>query len=156
MGFRKGEALKEMDKLLQVDTEECLIWPGYVAPDGYGKLRDPETGGQYAHRYALIHTKGPGADGLEACHNPHCVSRACVNPRHLRWDTTIANQLDRHTSGTMKSTLSASDVQEIRRCIGSGELQHVIARRYGVNQSTISDIKRKKLWAWLAEEEVNQ
>lgn len=45
--------------------------------------------------------------------------------------------------------LTADDVQHIRHRMEGGETQSSIAKEYGIDQSTISNIKTRKSWAEL-------
>ena len=39
---------------------------------------------------------------MQACHSPKCVTRACCNGAHLRWDTAGGNQADVAITGTRR------------------------------------------------------
>ena len=78
--------------LAQLPTEECVLWPGALNPDGYGQHRTVwvASGGEPTGR----------AIGMDLDHL--CRNRACVNPAHmerishrentLRGDTIVAKQ----------------------------------------------------------------
>ena len=80
--------------------DHCIIWTGYVRPDGYG---DMSIKGKLrrAHRVAYELTNGVIPEGMDvdhACHNVadcadglDCMHRRCVNPNHLRLVTRGAN-----------------------------------------------------------------
>jgi len=49
--------------------------------------------------------------------------------------------------------LSEGGVQGVRRDLRRKELsQREIGKRYGIDQTTVSNIKTGKIWAWLEEE----
>lgn len=48
------------------------------------------------------------------------------------------------------SWLSEADVKAIREAYEAGEYQHVLAAKYGVAQSTISDVVRRIAWKHVA------
>lgn len=134
--------------------DECLIWPFAIGGHGYGVLRT--SGGKYrpAYNYMCELAHGPKPVGKrEAAHS--CGNKPCVNPKHLRWATNSENSMDKHDHGTMLrgsdvkvSKLTEANVLEIRRLLNLMK-QVEIAAVFGVNPSTISDIYRKKKWAWL-------
>jgi hypothetical protein len=62
----------------------CILWTGYVDPNGYGKL----NGGGLAHREAYELYVGPVPPGAEVTHR--CAARACVNPDHLMLSTRLS------------------------------------------------------------------
>jgi hypothetical protein len=53
----------------------------------------------------------------------------------------------KHCKNTAK--LSESQVLEIYRRAHAGERHHLIAAEFGVNRTTVTDIKRGKSWWWL-------
>ena len=57
----------------------------------------------------------------------------------------------RSTRGEKSSNarLTEQDVYEIRRMLNRGILQRVVAKKYGVSQRAISDIKTGETWGWL-------
>ena len=68
---------------------ECLIWTGYVRPDGYGEMR---VGGVTTrpHRYAWEREHGSIPDGMKVDHRHHC-DPACCEVGHLRLATDEQN-----------------------------------------------------------------
>jgi hypothetical protein len=93
---------------------------------------------------------GPIPDGENVLHK--CDNPSCVNPDHL-W---LGDQCDNLTDMTKKgrrscqagplnnsSKLTWKQVAEIRM---SSETQVSLGRRFGVHQTTISDIKRHKTY----------
>jgi len=133
-------------------TDSCWLWTGCCNTKGYGRFR--YDGKQYyAHRIIYIHCFGdPG--NLEVCHAPgiNC-KKNCVNPDHLREDTKKANAKDKILDGTdsrgeknMNFKLTSEQVLEIR---SSTESNLNLAKKYGVNNSTISFIKHRRSWKHL-------
>lgn len=153
MKLGNGEALRTFERLMLIETDECIIWPHSTISKGYGKMT-VDGRFTYVHCEALRRTVGDAPPDTEACHGPTCV-RACMNPRHLRWDTRSANSLDRHRDGTCtQAKLTIDDVHEIRRLAdGRLMLQREIAERYGVSVSLIEYIKARKVWGHLPERE---
>lgn len=138
-------------------SNECLTWPFHIAKDGYGRVSMPNNGHlTTASRLMCMTAHGnPPTDRHECAHSCGNGNKGCVNPRHLYWATPTQNQADRVIHGTSnrgtnqwKSKLTEKDVLEIRNLLGT-ETQTSIARRYNVDPSLISDIKRRKKWAWL-------
>lgn len=84
-------------------SDECWLWTGYVATDGYGRI-----GSNWkvlkTHRLAYELAYGPIPAGLvidHLCHNRagctgkgrDCLHRRCVNPLHLEATTMRINTL---------------------------------------------------------------
>jgi FixJ family two-component response regulator len=85
---------------------------------------------------------------LHRCDNP-----PCVNPAHLFLGLDKENKADMvakkrsawgEASGS--AVLSEADVREIRSLIARGVYHRVIAERFGVSKTTVSDIHRKRSW----------
>lgn len=94
---------------------------------------------------------GPIPVELEVCHR--CDNRACVNPKHLFLGTHQDNIRDRTAKGREArgdkigiAKLDWPKVGEIRSLLARGELQRVIADKFGVDPSVISEIKTEKIW----------
>ena len=76
----------------------------------------------------------------------HCDNRKCVNPEHLFLGTlqdNIRDMDDKGRRGT-KSCLTYSDANEIREMLSNRYSQKVIAKKFNVDQTTISRIKLGK------------
>lgn len=153
MKIANGETLRTFERLIEIETDECIIWPHALMKNGYGKLT-VDGKAVTAHRLALQRETGIDGAGLEARHGPGCP-RSCMNARagHVTWGTTQENSLDRHRDGTcVQAKLSPDDVHEIRRLVdGRLEQQKDIATRYGVSTDLIYKIKYRRIWRHLPE-----
>lgn len=96
---------------------------------------------------------GPIPAGMHVCHK--CDNPPCVNPAHLFLGTEADNAHDRDRKGRQVAPrgeehgcarLNESDVREIRALRGS-LTQVEIGRRYGIRQTTVSEIQRGNLWS---------
>ena len=124
---------------------------------GYGTLRvDGRT--VYAHRLAYELATGKTLpNGLDARHK--CDNPRCINPAHIEPGTRSQNMKECHERGRSRipaprmkgesngsAKLTSANITDIKNLINSGEVQRVIAERFGVSQSLISLIKRGILW----------
>lgn len=107
------------------------------------------------HKLVLEAFVGPCPEGMEACHNngDSYDNRLC----NLRWDTHLNNVHDKIKHGTIArgvrtnlAKLVEDEVREIRRLCANGLSQKVVAQRYGVDQTQVSNIVRRKSWAHVA------
>jgi len=90
---------------------------------------------------------GPIGKGLLVCHR--CDVPACCSIDHLFLGTAADNTADmmqkrRHVKAMAK--LTPTDVHVIRMRATAGDTQRAIARSYGLDQSTISDIITRRTW----------
>jgi len=127
--------------------DECLLWP-FCRSEGYGRTSDG-----LANRIMceLAHGPAPALKPLTA----HSCGRGhdgCVNPRHLRWATYAENEADKKLHGTDntgerngQAKLTTAQVAEIRQLVGK-LVGYEIAKRFGVSQATVSEIKHNKMW----------
>lgn len=154
---RKGEPQAFVRAAAASDTDDCILWPYSRTAAGYGQLSWPGSGRpQHAHRLVLELASGPPPfEGAHACHAAEvCHTPACCNPRHLRWDTNLANALDRAKDGTEvkgeevhNSKLTEDDVRFIRLSPLMGK---ELAERFGVSKTTISQVRTGKVWKHVA------
>lgn len=119
-------------RIAERGPDDCWPWKGRLTYHGYGEF---DINGQSvkAHRFVYEFHFGLVPPGLEVLHI--CGNRDCCNPKHLKAGTHTENMK------TRKSKLSADNIAEIR---DSALNQYELALLYGVNQSTISRIKRHK------------
>jgi hypothetical protein len=112
-------------------------------------------------------TYGPIPDGLRVCHR--CDNRLCVRPDHLFLGTDADNAADRHAKGREamgvrngrhtrpnttargmkggRAKLTDDDVHAIRADHAAGLAGFKrLANRYGVDDSTIAAIVRRRTW----------
>lgn len=138
--------------------EACWNWQGAIAGSGYGSFCVPEMDFRSvsSHRiaYRLACGEWPG-DKLLVRHK--CDNRKCVNPFHLETGTHLDNSKDMLDRGRQahrvqvgeqnyNSKLTQSDVAEIRAMFLLGFRNTAIAKRFGVNQATISRIRTGGSW----------
>jgi len=134
----------------------CWIWIGYGTKEGYGRLGI--KGKKFlAHRLSYQRFIGPIPDGLLVLHK--CDEPSCVNPAHLFLGTDADNTIDklskgRQAKGPQHSIWSRGEnhyattltEENVRAILADGRAQHAIASDYGVSQTNISMIKRRKTW----------
>lgn len=140
--------------LLAKETNECVLWAGTKAHNGYGRItwkgsRRPTP----THRLAWTMKNGSIPKGLRVCHR--CDTPACMNTRHLFLGTDKDNQVDcskknRRANGQKNGNakLSNKTVAEIRAVAASGVKVNWTerAKELGVCPETIWLIVRGKTW----------
>lgn len=116
-------------------------------PNGYGQAH-------YAGRTVLVHriawelANGPVDGGLYVLHR--CDNRRCVNISHLflgSFDDNMADMVAKsrqaHGERNGHAKLTEQDVLAIR---ASSDLHADLAKRYGVSQGHVSEIRSHKTW----------
>jgi len=132
----------------------CIEWTGYRLPKGYGQISVGGRSGKMtlAHRLAWTLKHGPIPEGMKVLHS--CDNPPCCNEDHLFLGSTTDNISDKvekgrcpNGQGHYKSSLTETEVAEIRRRVSSGEKQRKIAADFGVSDTVISKIKSRSSWA---------
>lgn len=141
--------------VLPYEGDDCLIWPFGRTGNGYGTMHvDGKT--VLVHRRVCEDENGaPPTPDHEAAHSCGKGKHGCVTKGHLSWKTHADNQSDKIHHGTHSrgersnfSRLTEVQAREVLALKGK-EKQNSIAKRYGVSPQAISDIHRRKKWAWL-------
>lgn len=154
----KGDAAKFLEDLLhKFRTEEiddqCIEWP-FAKTSGYGAINSVKYDTMLVNRIVCAQINGlPAVDWLFCCHN--CGNPACINPRHLRWDTQEGNMADTAAHGTRirgesvhHAKLTEAQAKEIKGLKGTLKVDDA-AELFKVSRWTIYDIWNGRSWGWL-------
>lgn len=147
-----GAAVAFIEVILAYTGDACVMWP-YPLSAGYGACRT-DGRSRLAHRIICERVHGAAPPGQnDAAHS--CGIRRCVNPTHIRWASRAENEHDRVRHGTSNrgrqngnAKLTAQQVQAIRASEAPGQQ---LSGLYCVSEQTISNVRRRRSWAWLKE-----
>jgi hypothetical protein len=142
----------EGDRLAsRIDTsdgpQECWLWTGPVDRYGYGVVA--RTGRAHRLVWEQHHGRKLGIDEVvrHSCDNPRCC-----NPKHLLLGSQIDNvadrvERDRSAKGALngRAKLTATKARAI---YASRKMRTDLAAQFGIDESTVRDIKSGKTWAW--------
>ncbi len=142
----------------------CWEWTGSTFRTGYGCVN---LGGKIitAHLASwLVAGNQRPERGFELCHR--CDNRKCVNPSHLFIGTRSDNMRDavrkgrtvqqahpermRRGSRHHNSKLTESQVESIRAKFALGASAQALSAEFGVTDTTISYIVKRKFWRHVA------
>ena len=123
--------------------DECWPWTGGKSSKGYGRFYYDgrhRTASRVA--YELENSPLGSAEARHTCDNP-----PCCNPAHLIPGTHAQNMRDMAIrERTPRRKLTARDVREIRRRRAGGAPVSLLAQRYGVTPSNVSQIVHRRTW----------
>ncbi len=130
--------------------DECWPWIAGTTK-GYGGFWDGSRAiGAHCFSWELVH--GPVPDGLCVLHS--CDNRPCVNPTHLWLGSRAENSADMVAKGRSsrrkgeanpRAKLTEEQVRVIR--IFSQRVNRtLLASRFGVSNSLVGQILRRKCW----------
>jgi hypothetical protein len=137
------EVLRFLAKVEHV-ASGCHEWRSTVKRDGYGAFYFRGRSGFPAHRVSYILFNGSIPEGKCVMHK--CDNKICVNPEHLMIGTAQDNIKDMDLKGRRgtKSKITYAESDEIRRMLEDRYTQEFIAKKYGIDQTTVSRIKLGK------------
>jgi hypothetical protein len=143
-----------MAKISPEPMSGCWLWIGYCGRGGYARFGFNTAERQTlidAHRASWMLFRGEIPRGIRVCHL--CDVRSCVNPEHLFLGTALDNARDMIAKGRgayldkhPMRKLSWADVREIRSLHQRKSLQQDIADRFGITQTTVSNIVHGHTW----------
>ena len=146
---RRGMSAYEIVMSQAERRGDCLIFTGYVAANGYGRVETKETGPVMAHRVVAERHLGPSP--LLVLHS--CDTPTCVNPDHLRYGTHGENARDKaererapRGEDNHKAVLTETQVRAIR---ADPRPSAAVAADYGCAGRTVRNIRTRRTWAWL-------
>lgn len=140
-------------KAIQIDSEECNVWPYSGTLTGYGTVG--YKGKRWlCHRLALILTSGPPpTEDFQAAHSCGNGNKGCFNPKHLRWATRAENMAEMVEHGRsirgMRHPGVKLNVKKVLAIRNDKRRNYILADIYSVDRVTIHDIKTRKSWSWL-------
>ena len=150
----KRKGVREwVEDAIRSDTTQCIVVPGITTRPKY---TDPDTKKTVRAARAVceaVHGPPP-TPKHQTAHAPGvCHNMLCINPAHLRWATREENQADTKIDGTDgpkgKFKLLPEEVIEIRERVADGESQASMARKFGLDTSTVHSIIHRRTWAYL-------
>ncbi len=152
MRAKYGEAQLFFHRASVYSGNDCLLWPfarssyGYAAITVAGKTRtvhslvcEIRNGTKPSSTHEVVHSCGNGHNG-------------CVTPRHLHWNSHLANMQDKKRHGKQphgehihNARLTEVDVRHILQMYRV-ESQSKLAIRFGVSRQQIKHIHAGRAW----------
>lgn len=147
-----------------IETETgCLEWAGYRNNHrgGYGQISTVDSKPSrkkrchLAHRISFEIANGPIPPNMAVCHR--CDNPPCCNPAHLFLGTKLENWNDmrakkRNPIGSKHphAKLNEEKVLIIRGMLKAGMSCRQVGKAFGISETAISGIKRRKGWKHVA------
>lgn len=146
-GNMKGHLVERLYRQCS-EVDGCLVWQGRRNADGYGVIIHQGVE-LLTHRAAwrIIFGEPLPAMVCHRCDNPPCIKAA-----HLFSGDAAINKADsvaknRQARGhIIAKKLWDADIPEIRAAVAQGETLASIARKYGVTQATIGNVRDGRTW----------
>ena len=140
-----------IDKLKpELNQEGCIEWNGTLSKSGYGLIA---IGGKhnkkiFAHRWSVGFINGGEIPPSEVLVLHKCDNPLCVRPSHLFTGSHRDNADDKVNKGRQPTVfgnakLNWNIVDEIR---SSNEQGTILANKFQVSKSTISEIRNNRIW----------
>lgn len=130
----------------------CIFWPHNRNADGYGSYTiGSKTYG--VHRLVCSRVHGdpptPEHEAAHSCGNGHL---GCVNPRHLRWVTSVENKADMVRQPRAK--LDATEVARLREIFVPGDPKcgaAALSRLAGISRASMSRLLNGRSYKGVAQ-----
>ncbi len=141
----------------QIRQSGCWEWCGEISNMGYGRIRMPngKSGGTNGSAHRVSFEAFKGKIPQEQCVLHRCDNPRCINPHHLFLGTHKDNTQDSIKKGRMprfrgeehgSSKLTEDQVCKVWAFTKQGMSQIKMAETFGVHQSSISNVLRRKTW----------
>lgn len=149
----KAGAPREFMMALPSIGRGCIIWPFARNNQGYAQINLGENGKFLVSRIVCRKRHGnPPSLKSQAAHSCGKGHMGCIAPWHLSWKSAAENTADRYIHGTIlfgescaQAKLTEKNVHTIRALDGI-KSHSKIALEFGVSQTLISRIIRRKRW----------
>lgn len=154
---KRGAAISFFREVVDAPSHPigCVLWPFARKANGYavfGKKRGEISSSLVARVVCSeVHGQPPSLD-YEAAHTCGKGHLGCINPRHLHWKTSKQNKDDQLLHGTRnygerngRSRLTVEQIVQIRE-LGKRVPQSAVAKAFGIDPSTVSDIINRHRW----------
>ena len=144
---------KILNKLEYNPENNCWEWIGCLNSKGYGQI-SVNNKDLLVHRIIYEYIHGPTTKEKPFVLH-QCDNRRCCNPTHLYSGTHQNNQQDRVKRNPKswakgeKQHLSKLTIEQVLEIRESDERLVVLGKRFNVHPGTISDVRKRKSWAWL-------
>lgn len=152
LSYRRNRCVPWLEAHVAYDGDACLTWP-------FNRNRHGRTQVKYKGKdmvaarlmCELAHGKPPTPEheAAHSCGNGHL---GCVNPKHLRWATTVENKADMVAHGTRqwgeqhyKSMLTVARVLAIREYCETLP-RRVVADLFGLKRDHVDKIATRLIW----------
>jgi len=155
----KKPILEKFNKKYDIDNTGCWIWNGTKDKDGYGRSFFNYTP-YLANRLSYELFKGTIPKGLFVCHE--CDNPSCVNPEHLFLGTHQDNMDDMVAKGRspkQRGEAASTHVLTEKQAQYILDFHHyhgsltMLAKKFGVDISTVFYVKSGKSWSHLTKTE---
>lgn len=144
----KNHEARLWERIAIAGPEDCWLWTGAINYGGHGIAYTGErTIG--AHRWVWELKNGPVPPG--ACVLHRCDVPACCNPAHLFLGTQTDNMRDKCQKGRHRSPWAKLTREQAAEIITSRESIVSLARKFHLSTQHVSQIRKGKSWAWLAD-----
>lgn len=155
-GFEGVYQVSNLGRVKSIKYRRGRIVRQWTQSSGYayvGLGAGDEARSYRVHRVVMLAFVGPCPDGQEVSHKNHNRTdnrlsnlEYVTHSQNMRRSWARLSRGERHPS----AKLTAFKVRRIRELMAEeGTTAKALARRFGVSPAAISQIRRRKTWAWL-------